>query len=124
MYEEEYLPASVSGSAGFAVTVSEPGKAPNPAEDGFQVSPGSQVNLAFKLQVTFRQSAPYETQCWDAWGETPYQPLYFDLMRNITRDVQEYSYNVSTLVYIFCLPCSDSLGKQSEAEPNSTSARF
>jgi hypothetical protein len=91
---EEYVPQLSTGT-GFQVTISSPGERPNPAKNGFQVRPGSEVDIGFKLQTVERLPPPYESLSWDDWNETPFQPFHLDRIANKTYRLQNYSYDVS-----------------------------
>jgi hypothetical protein len=93
--EDEYLPISVAAGAGFRVALTPSGKRPNPAEEGFFIQPGTEVDLAFRLQTSSRQPPPYESLCWDKWKQTPYQPLYIVGFNQKRVKIEDYSYDVS-----------------------------
>jgi hypothetical protein len=94
LYEEEYMPQTTSAGTGFRVAVTPYGKRPNPTEQGFYVAPGFEIDLAFRLRTVVRMPPPYESQCWDTWQETSYQPLYFVRETNEAKFMEDYSYEV------------------------------
>ena len=93
--QDEYLRQSTSASAGIRVQVTDPGSRPNPTDSGFYVKPGSEADLAYRLQVVTRMEAPYQSDCWNSWTSTPYQPLYHVQAQNVTKVIDGYSYDVS-----------------------------
>jgi hypothetical protein len=94
--EAEYLPQPTSAGAGVRVHLSAPGTRPNPADSGYYVPPGFEMDLSFKLQTVSRLPTPHTSQCWDSWNATEFQPLYLNWENYTEELVDKYTYDVGT----------------------------